>query len=182
MAALASITDVEDGLGRSLTSEEQARAVVLLDRASAVFRKRARQPFQAGTSTVRLRSRAGTVRLPYAPVTDVTAVTEDDGTAVTDWEWEAGQVVTCLPCGWLHVTFDHGHDTIPADVVGAVSGMVERALSASPAANAGATMETTGPFQVQYAAWAIGGQVLLSPADKAVADSYRLPRQALILP
>ena len=47
-------------------------------------------------------------------------------------------------------------------------------------ARAGMTQfqKTAGPFQEggTFAAWAVGGQVLLSPADAAVAQSFRPTR------
>jgi hypothetical protein len=62
---------------------------------------------------------------------------------------------------------------IPADVVACVAGMVSRTLSISPEAAAGITRTTTGPFTQEFAAWAVGQQVMMSPAEMAVADSYR---------
>lgn len=173
MTDLATTTDVADGLGRSLTPDETTRAAALLKRASARFRKRARQQFTPGTSTVRVQSRNGSLRLQQWPVTAVTTIVDDDGAAITGWSWTSGQVVRDLPrCAWLTVTYEHG-GVVPDDVIEVVCGMVTRVLNASPGAAAGATLEGTGPFQVSYAAWAVGGQVLLSPEDKAVADSYR---------
>lgn len=175
--ALATIADVEARLGRPLTVAETAKATAWLTDASALFVQRSIQTFEVGESTVRLFPKDGIVRLVQRPVIAVTEVKDINGVPV-DFTWDGFQSLydlgTTLP---LKVTYEHGSDTIPEAVVAVVAGMVARTLSISPRAASGVTskMDTNGPFteQESYAAWAVGGQVMLSPAEALVADSYR---------
>ena len=66
--ALATISDVEARLGRSLTVGEIPKANAYLQDASALFIQRAVQKFEVGESTVRLFPKDGVVRLTQRPV------------------------------------------------------------------------------------------------------------------
>jgi hypothetical protein len=171
--ALATIADVEARLGRELTVAEESKATAWLDDASALFINRAEQKFEIGESTVRLFPNDGIVRLLQRPVIEIINV-EDINGAPVDFTWDGFQtlfdVFTNMP---LVVTYEHGSDEIPADVVAVVAGMVARTLSISPEAATGVTRTTTGPFSQEFATWAVGQQVMMSPAEMAVADSYR---------
>jgi hypothetical protein len=171
--ALATIADVEARLGRELTVAEESKANAWLDDASALFVNRAEQKFEPGESTVRLFPNDGIVRLLQRPVIEIINVEDINGASV-DYTWDGFQtlfdVFTNMP---LVVTYEHGSVDIPADVVACVAGMVSRTLSISPEAAAGITRTTTGPFTQEFAAWAVGQQVMMSPAEMAVADSYR---------
>lgn len=171
--ALATIADVEARLGRELTTAEESKATAWLADASALFIQRSIQKFEEGESTVRLFPRAGVARLVQRPVTDVTSVTNINGFAV-DYTWDGLQSLYELATNQpIIVTYEHGSATIPADVVAVVAGMVARTLSISADAAAGVTQQSVGPFSQSYATWAVGGQVMLSPAEAMVADSYR---------
>ncbi|MDO5533227.1 MAG: hypothetical protein Q4F65_01060 [Propionibacteriaceae bacterium] len=201
---LASVSDVADMLGRNLTDDEERRAEILLGQASARFRREARQDFTPGESTVRLRVASGSVFLRQAPVVEVVSVTGAEGQPVSFHL--VGQVLTVntldgvainLPVrsamlpGFVTVHYRHGGD-VPADVVGAVAGCVVRVLNAAPEAVQGVAQATDtdsrGPFsrtrQRQFAPWAVGGQLLLSPDDLALARSYRptFPRLLVMKP
>lgn len=171
--ALATISDVEARLGRPLTVAETAKADAWLNDASALFVQRAIQQFEVGESTVRLFPKDGIVRLVQRPVIAVTSVEDINGQPV-DFTWDGFQSLydlgTTLP---LKVTYEHGSDIIPEAVVAVVAGMVARTLSISGDAVAGVTQQTVGPFSQSYASWAVGGQIMLSPAEAQVADSYR---------
>ena len=171
--ALATIADVEARLGRELTTAEESKATAWLTDASALFIQRSIQKFEEGESTVRLFPRAGVARLLQRPVIDVTSVTDINGNAV-DYTWDGLQSLYELATNQpIIVTYEHGSATIPADVVAVVAGMVARTLSISPDAASGVTQQSVGPFSQSYATWAVGGQVMLSPAEAMVADSYR---------
>ena len=73
----------------------------------------------------------------------------------------------------MTVTYEHGSAEIPADVIAVIAGMVARTLSISPDAASGVTQQSVGPFSQSYANWAVGAQVMLSPAEAKVADYYR---------
>jgi len=171
--ALATIADVEARLGRELTTAEESKATAFLTDASALFIQRSIQKFEEGESTVRLFPRAGVARLVQRPVTDVVSVTDINGNAV-DYTWDGLQSLYELATNQpIIVNYEHGSATIPADVVAVVAGMVARTLSISADAVAGVTQQSVGPFSQSYATWAVGGQVMLSPAEAMVADSYR---------
>ncbi len=171
--ALATVADVEARLGRELTVEENTQATAWLEDASALFVQRSIQQFEVGESTVRVFPRRGIVRLIQRPVIAVTNVVDINDNPVS-FTWDGFQslfeVGTGLP---LKVTYEHGSDTIPEVVVGVVAGMVARRLSTAGDAVSGVTQQTVGPFSQSYATWAVGGQIMLSPAEAAVADSYR---------
>lgn len=171
--ALATIADVEARLGRSLTVAEQPKAAAYLEDASALFIQRAVQKFEVGESTVRLFPKDGIVRLVQRPVIEIVEVKDIDGVEI-DYTFDGHQSLYDLGAYTpVTVTYEHGSATIPADVVACVAGMVARTLSISPDAAAGVTQQSVGPFSQSYATWAVGGQVMMSPAEAKVADYYR---------
>lgn len=171
--ALATIADVEARLGRSLTGAEETKATAYLEDASALFIQRAVQKFEVGESTVRLFPKDGIVRLVQRPVIEVIEVKDIDGVEI-DYTFDGHQSLYDLGAYTpITVTYEHGSATIPADVVACVAGMVARTLSINPDAAAGVTQQSVGPFSQSYATWAVGGQVMMSPAEAKVADYYR---------
>ena len=171
--ALATISDVEARLGRSLTVAEVPRATAYLADASALFIQRAVQKFEQGESRVRLFPKDGVVRLIQRPVIAVSEVTDLNG-VVIDFTFDGHQSLYDLGSYTpVTVTYEHGSITIPADVIAVVAGMVARTLSISPDAAAGVQQQTVGPFSQSYAAWAVGAQVMMSPVEAKVADAYR---------
>lgn len=171
--ALATIADVEARLGRSLTVSELPKAAAYLDDASAMFVQRSIQKFEVGESTVRLFPKDGIVRLVQRPVIEVIEVKDIDGIEI-DYTFDGHQSLYDLGAYTpVTVTYEHGSAEIPADVVACVAGMVARTLSISPDAAAGVTQQSVGPFSQSYATWAVGAQVMMSPAEAKVADYYR---------
>lgn len=176
---LASAADVVAALGRALTSGETAKVGAILDKASELFRARSGQQFTAGTSTVRIRNRAGVVSLPQRPVTAVSAVVDDDGETLTfDWDDGSFQFVVSSSEKYVTVTYTHG-GAVPDLVRLTVAEITKKVLEVSPHAAAGmsSSMRISGPFtdQESYATWAQGAQTMLSPSDDAIALSYRVP-------
>lgn len=171
--ALATIADVEARLGRSLTVAEQSKAAAYLDDASALFTQRAVQKFEVGESTVRLFPKDGVVRLIQRPVISVDTVLDIDGHEI-DFTFDGHQSIYDLGAYTpVIVTYQHGSADVPQDVIAVVAGMVARTLSISPDAAAGVQQQSVGPFSQSYASWAVGGQVMMSPAEAKVADAYR---------
>jgi hypothetical protein len=171
--SLATIADVEARIGRELTAGEEAQANAWLGDASAMFVQRAVQKFEVSESTVRLFPRDGVVRLVQRPVIEITSVTDIDGVEL-DYTYDGFQSIyelgTYSP---VIVSYDHGSDNIPDDVVAVVAGMVVRTLLIPADAAAGIQQQSVGPFSQSYAAWAVGRQVLMSPSDIEVANYYR---------
>lgn len=171
--ALATIADVEARLGRPLTVAEYSKAQAWLEDASALFVQRATQQFEVSESRVRLFPRDGVVRLVQRPVIEVTSVKDIDGVEI-EFTFDGHQSIYDLGSySPVIVEYEHGSADIPADVVAVVAGMVVRTLNIAPDAATGVTQQSVGPFSQSYAAWAVGGQVMMSPADEKVAHAYR---------
>lgn len=197
-ANLATEQDVEKVLQRDLTTPEQAALPGAVAKASRLFRRESGQIFTPGTSAVRLRvapgskainqanltgrrselMKMGTVYLRQRPVNEVTSVTDDYGDTVTYEQFDQWLFIEGLSASdFVRVAYSHGSETVPADVVQVISEMVARSLPVSEDVRTGLTAdtETTGPFstQRQYAAWAVGGSITLSPDERAFAQSFR---------
>jgi hypothetical protein len=185
MTALATTTDVETRLGRSLTESETAKAEALLDDASALVVGYTGQQFLPGESFNLLQVKQGNkIRLTQRPATDVIAITTTDGDDVV-WTWDGFQTVTIdsvSTCNGdrLVVNYEHGNATVPQDVVAIVASMVARTISIPTEAAAGVTQQSVGPFSVTYANWAVGGQVMMSPAEQITLNRYRTNMQGTI--
>jgi hypothetical protein len=171
--ALATISDVEARLGRSLSVAETSKANAYLADASAMFSQRAVQKFEQGESSVRLFPKDGVVRLVQRPVIAIVEVKDIDGVEI-DFTFDGHQSIYDLGAYTpVTVTYEHCSTDIPADVVAVVAGMVARTLSINPDAASGVQQQAVGPFSQSYASWAVGGQVMMSPVEAKVADSYR---------
>lgn len=175
MADLAAQEDVVNVLGRALTTSEEARVGHALSKASGMFRREAQREFTAGTSTVRLKVNGGRVYLsePVASVSTVIGSDESPVPFTREGQWLVTELSSAQ---FVTVTYSHTGD-VPDLVRDAVAEIAARALTTDDSARAGATQvqDTAGPFSRNrtFAAWAVGGQVLLSPDDKALARSYR---------
>jgi hypothetical protein len=174
---LAARGDVEKSLGRSLTSSEGQRVEDALVKASELFRKEAQRTFTAGRRTNRLRSHAGEVRLPETPVTDVHSVTDDSGRPIRYTRFASVLTLLDSAASFVRVDFSYGDTEAPEIVRTTVAAAVASAFDVDKRARAGMSQfqETAGPLSEggTFAAWAVGGQVTLSPADLAVARSLR---------
>lgn len=181
MDPLATDVDVVAQLGRALTSAEQDRVDGILAKASALFRREARQDFTPGTSTVRLKVEAGWVRLEQAPATSVSAVVDDDAADVDhvlsgQWLTVAREGTPLVSHEFVTVTYDHG-GTVPDLVRITVAEIAAKVLRIPAQAAAGIVTQqrSAGGFQETntYAAWAVGTATTLSPEDRATARSFR---------
>jgi hypothetical protein len=176
-------------LGRALTSDESARVGAILDKASEDFRRRSGQKFTAGSSVVRLKVDGGRVYLTQRPVVSVASVVDDDAVAVT--YTRSGQWLTVddtlTSSDFVTVNYSHG-GTVPDDVRLCIAELAARCLQIDTRARTGQTQfqQTEGPFSEggTFAAWAVGGQTMLSPADLALADYYKVavPTLRVMLP
>jgi len=176
---LASIDDVESLLGRDLTSSEALQAPALIKQASELFRNSAGRSFTPGRFTNRLKVNGGEVRLSNSPVTLVHSVTDDDGNPI-EYTVYGSTLTTCLRSHrFVRVDYEGGGD-VPDIVTSTVAGMVARLFNVDARAKAGMVQfqKTAGPFSEggTFAAWAVGGQLMMSPNDVAVAQQLRAPR------
>jgi len=181
VAALATVADLEDRLGRSLTDVETTQAVALLDDASATVRVYTGRPFARVTETVRLPVVNGYVNLPQRPVVSVTSVVDVYGAVVTH-EWFAGSHLNLASLtseswwspgsSYVDVTYTHGDLAVPAAILGVVCGIAKRALEV-PAASSGLTGETIGGYSYSIGPVAASGGAGVLNAEKAILDRYR---------
>ena len=202
LAPLATTTDLEDRLGRSLTDVEARKAPALLRDASAKVRAYTRQDFDLTLGDVAVLRPVGTeLRLPQRPVLDVTAVVAVGGAPgipdlpLSGWTWDGLDIVdiagldsnvwVSLPAWWedhgtrpntYRVTWDHGYPVTPDDVVEVVCSMINRVLLA-PTPVEGMNREQIGQYGYGMAGGggSPGVRVRLTQEDRdALADAgYR---------
>lgn len=151
--ALATLTD----LGVYVTVTDTALANALLAAVSSEVREAAGVPITRATSTVTL---AGTseqfLDLPGWPVRTVETVTLD-GVAVTDYKIRDARLWRAY--GWYDqsvdvvVTYDHGLDEVPADLVRLVCMFTAAGLNAAAGgfgAHRGVAYERGDDYQIGY--------------------------------
>ena len=195
MTDLATTTDLEARLGRSLTPTEATRAAAYLTDISALIRSYTKQDFTAVTSdVVRLRPVGTAIRLPQRPVTAVNSVMALGWAGIPNivlpagsWGWDGIDVIEIAPFTsdiWLNlptlelgeelpdtyeINYDHGEANVPADVVAVACGAVLRVLVA-PSLVEGMSAERIGQYSWQMSQQVDGGSagvtVRLSEQDK----------------
>lgn len=191
LAPLATLDDLESRLVGGIDNPD--RAEVLLRDASAAVRAYTGQELSAGSSTVRLRVQNGRARLPQQPVVAVSAVDDVDGNGLTFWWPGGGQVIDLrgIPVanrseGWwrcatyIDVSYDHGYDEVPDDIVAVVCQIAGRALGTS-AEQTGVQQERIGTYSYSLGGAAAAGAVGMLAGERAILDRYRLPAQPALI-
>jgi hypothetical protein len=149
--------------------------IAALDAASARFRAAVRHPVSevTGDEVTLDGNGAATLALPAAPVTDVHTV-EVDGDEITDYEW-SGTGMLYRAAGWprryrsVVVTYDHGYDPVPDDIVAAVLDQARAVYLIRP----GVSQIQTGSENISFGAVSsIGASAQWSTA----VELYRLNR------
>lgn len=194
---LASTADLVARLGRPLTDVEAARADALLADASAKVRRYCRQDFgKVIDDVVVVRGQDGELRLPQRPVLDVSKVIALGGNGLPDvqlidWLWDhidlirlgSGNAIINLPEVWWNedgypdtyqVTYSHGYDTPPDEVVSVVCAMVNRTLT-NPTLAGGIKSETIGHYNYQLDQAGGGLAVSMTKDDKDSLKDFRRP-------
>ena len=176
---LASPEDVAALLGRDLTPAEAIRVGPILKKASALFRMEAGREFTEGFADNVFRVVGDTITLTEKPVESVLSIKDDrTGETITGYTRTKNRIRLRDGCtsGMVRVVYTWGTD-IPEIVKQTVADIARKVLSIDPRAAAGLTQygKTTGPFseQLTYATWAQGGQTMLAPDDRAIAQSFR---------
>lgn len=177
MAALATVADLEVIAG---PQTDTVRAGRLLEMASTVAERWCGRRFARVVNDVRaVDVFGGILRLPDGPVVSVASVT-GPAPSVTAYAATSYQVRPdgALPRsygpGWwapgtYTVTYTHGYDPIPDDVIVAVCRMVERVI-AGP--DGGLRSESIGEASFEYAAaWTTG--MTVGVAEQALLSPYR---------
>lgn len=191
MDPLAAPDDVAHELGLedadALSESQTARVTSVLVRVSRKFRREAEREFTPGTTTLRLLTVAGRVRLPdLIDEVETVTVADCDGDPVdVDYTVDGQELLIRYPGGHLYpsgvavtVTYTHTAD-VPHDVVDAVAAIAARHLTVDPA-DARIVQETAGPFSEKYADWVFKGS-LLTEEECDTARSYRYPTPSVII-
>lgn len=183
MDPLATMDDFEGRLGRSLTTSEAVRVVLLLEGASGAVRTYTGQEITVGETTARLTVNRGVVRLPQRPVSAVDTVEDTNGNPVT-FTWlgdDRVQVPANVPDSWawvpwsngitaVDVTYTHGYEVVPAEIVDLVCEKVRRVLEGQ-AANV--TSVALGDASMSFGTIGAAGIAGFFPDEKALLDKYR---------
>lgn len=186
MVALATADDLAAVMARDLSASDLLRAERLLDIASAKVRTHTGRTFTRTTTTDTLPVRNRKVRLPQRPVVEVSAVTDLNDIAVT-FEWDGRNVLelAAFDLDWFErearrsrlksvkVTYEHGYDPVPDDVIGIVCDMTAAALDAPPE-QVGVQSESIGPFAMSTGSQFPGG-VRLTQSMKDSLTNYITP-------
>jgi hypothetical protein len=204
MTALATTTDVEGSLGRSLTTDEIPRASSLLTLASAHVESSpvTGYRFAPGAYTVGREVRSFKIRLPgkVATIAAVRSIDPRTGAATVlvagtnynnrgstlyliagygGYNWEStfavGPARARMFRTFIEVDFTVTAP-VPDEIVNLVAGIVASTLSGPPV---GASAETAGPFHISYVN--SSGKVWLSASDKAILGRYKQPKPAIDL-
>lgn len=166
----ATYEDVESRLGRSLSPTERNTVSEILAEASSAIQIYTGQRFEAGTETITLRSRTGTVLLPQRPVKDVVEMTAYDADYL-NYEL-SGNTITGLPVGTLvTVTYEYGYDDVPE----AIQGIVVRAAVRAINNPNGLASVTVGGYSETYSSKEHEQGIVFGLADRMILDRYRLP-------
>ncbi|MET9150073.1 hypothetical protein ABZX82_02140 [Streptomyces griseoflavus] len=202
MEPLASVTDLQDRLGRPLTAQEETRAQALLSDASALVRSYTGRTFsRTDDDTVVMRAQQGEIRLPQTPVLGVTAVVAVGAGGAPDlpvigWRWDGIDTIRTAPespainlpelwadeeyesyPGTYRVTYSHGSAEVPADVVAVVARMALRTLT-SPTMAGGVTGETIGPYSYRTDGSGVGTAVTMTDDDRRMLELAGYRRKA----
>lgn len=144
-------------------------AALVLDTASAIVRRQARQDFTRRTTTATLYPRGGWLRLPQRPVISVDTVRVAGAELVpAAWLLVRDRLrLVRTPYTPADVTYTHGYAEVPPDVLAVVLSAAGRVLT-----NPGdLRQESAGSVSVTYAAETIGAS--LAQADRDLLDRYR---------
>lgn len=185
MADLATVADVEGALGRNLTEVEAARISHLLRTASATIRNHTGQLFTKVENDVRtFKVKRGKVRLPQRPVIAVTSVKDsNDNTLLFQFDGDDTlKTSTNLDpfsyVPWVNgiqavtVTYSHGYEAIPDEIIGVMCSVVMRSLGREPV-DAGITSETIAGYSYQVGAVGAAGAVGLLDSERKVLDTFK---------
>lgn len=197
--AFATPDDLRVELGiSSFTEDQEARALLRLDGATAAIQRYCRQTIEyVASDVVKL---TGTwsrgLVLPELPVTAVSSVVVDGDTLTsgTDYEWDNQRTLWRKPTEWrwsdwswrypapsdwdshwggpstaITVTYSHGFSTLPGEVVSICIQAAARGWSAP----GGESRLTIGSWSVAYGPEAAGGVVALTREERRILNELR---------
>lgn len=183
---LATVQQLEARIGHSV---DEARAAALLDDASSIVRNYTRQTItRVENDRFTVRYSRGRVTLPERPADEPTLVERADGSGViphVSWWWSGLNEVefynsTLIANGpyYRHamrsvtVTYSHGYEEIPADIVAVVCQMVARVIDGA-VTSPGLRSEAIDDYTAQLGGGLSSGTIALVPEESRVLDRYR---------
>lgn len=197
MADFATPEDIEVFLQRPFqSSEEEAAAERALTEATAAIRNYCRQYLElVEDEEITLDSKGGCwLFLPELPVVEVSEVIEDDVTLTPDDDYKLGQYGMLYRVGQLWcrgiqnvtITYTHGYEVLPDDIVAVCTRAASRAFqaglrAADTDAVPGVASKSLGDFSVSYGSdtategmmGASGARMLLL-SEKDILNAYRV--------
>lgn len=204
MTLLAQATDVDDALGRSLTSDETSRATSLLALASREVEAQTNYRFAPGSYTVGREVRTWKVKIPAAASSIVNAVrnlnprTGEATNLTTPDNYTTHGAYIYLLTGYTgynresafaEINYLRTHmyrpfieidftvtTPVPDEVINLVAGIVSCTISGPPI---GVSSEHSGPSGVSYVN--ASGKVWLSVSDKQILNRYKQAKPAIDL-
>jgi hypothetical protein len=183
---LATVAQLEARLGHPV---DEVRAAALIEDASAVVRNYTRQMISyVQDDKIALRYSRGRVTLPERPAFQPTQVERADGSGVippVSWWWSGLNEVefynsTLIANGpyYRHamrsviVTYSHGYQDIPADIVAVVCQVVGRVID-SAVSSPGLRSEAIDDYKADLGGGLSSGTIALVPEEMHVLDRYR---------
>jgi hypothetical protein len=203
--AFATLDDLKPLLLTPLASgAPTTRAEALLEQAARRIRAYTRRTFVKVTDDVIvIRSVGSKVRLPQTPVIAVTAVKLIDYLgnrypiptygfdAIDTVDLAFYDLVLNLPTilafnttwnGSVEITYSHGYDTVPEDIVALNAELVARILNSPLNGMSGVRSSTTGPYSVTVDPTTGGGGIItLTDDDKAMLGRFKRLQAAVEL-
>ncbi|MDX2538587.1 hypothetical protein [Streptomyces scabiei] len=165
---LATLDQLEDWLQVPRGSAPENTVNLALAIASDMVRREARQTFTVRTSTLSVRIDDGRIMLA-GPVLSVDSVEVADTalTEGTDWELDGDTICLASPCRWrtsrrARVTWEHGMEVVPLEVVGLVLDVTARAC-VNPK---NLRQESTGQRSVTFASETLATSLAQVEIDK----------------
>jgi hypothetical protein len=194
---LATVGDLEDRLGKSITNQAQAEA--WMRDASALIRRYTRQQFtRVENDVVVLRVDRQSVFLPQRPADKPTNIVYADGqgvVSVSAWWFNGLDQVDFTPPAWLlngpafnhlrrpttvQITYSHGYATIPDDIISITCSVVGR-VAAAPGIMPGLRQGALDDFSFALGGNLVTGALQLLPDEKSQLDVYKSrPRSVMM--
>lgn len=183
---LATVEELEARLGHTV---DATRAFALLLDASNIVRGYTRQTIsRVENDKAVLRFGHGRVILPQRPADKPTLVERADGSGAVpevSWWWSGLDEIDFMNYAlvangpfYRHamraviVTYSHGYETIPGDVVAVVCQMVGRVLD-SAVSSPGLRSEMIDDYKADLGGGLVSGSIALVPDEKETLDKYR---------
>lgn len=153
---------------------DPAHVEAALTDASATVRSYAGQTFTRVTTTDVFSHNSGpSLRLPQRPVNDVFEVVNSAGEDI-GFTFIGDRLLVEVSPYYFSVTYDHGYDVIPDDIIAVTCNVAARAL-ASPPEDAGLVSRNITNYSESFGAVGAAGPAGLFNDERAILARYRRP-------